>query len=237
MLLRARCLLCGAKTKAHHIEAEFAWTSNKSVLSLLGQWPLLDTIQTISTNENDSDSESNNNTDLLTWVMWWCVWKLDLMIISLRATSKSNRKHSSKRVIVRLAYVPSTRLHRKTRVLPIGQVSKRLRSSTESTIATHIHGVDPLVDEGHSLTLRGKRIFEWVVCKKRTFWCQKLYANCIQSARKIANHWSSSSVSMLQIRSSFLSLMIIQRQRLMQNWVQLELLSKTLIKTFENKFR
>jgi hypothetical protein len=29
---------------------------------------------------------------------------------------------------------------------------------------------------------------------------------------------------------------IIQRQRLMQNWVQLELLAETLIKTFENEF-
>ncbi len=33
-----------------------------------------------------------------------------------------------------------------------------------------------------------------------------------------------------------LSLLVIQRQRLMQNWVQLELFAETLIKTFENKF-
>jgi hypothetical protein len=32
------------------------------------------------------------------------------------------------------------------------------------------------------------------------------------------------------------SLLVIQRQRLMQNWIQFGLFAETLIKTFENKF-
>jgi hypothetical protein len=33
-----------------------------------------------------------------------------------------------------------------------------------------------------------------------------------------------------------LFVLIIQKQRLMQNWVQVELFAETLIKTFENEF-